>query len=206
MGNGDSSIEVGGEGWLAEYPRYYFEAARKLLNSSDGDLASVALPLVYLQRHCLELMIKDIHLASSFLAAAKLMATGKLVTPERPENKHCLVDLVGALRESLRENGASMPPDLEPLAREMDALEASSPDRYRYAFQFWTKPQKKAGQGPEESFPTAQRLPVKEIQARLELLVSEADIRNEASLIFRLYSDCTTTLNGAVTFDPEIFA
>ena len=128
------------------------------------------------------------------------------MTPERPDNHHKLVDLVVALQNSLREHEISMPPDLEPLATKMDALEESSPDRYRYAFQRWTKKQKKAGQGPDESFPTSQVLPVREIQTRLETLVPIADISTEDSLVFRLYADCATALNaGGNTFDPSIF-
>jgi hypothetical protein len=73
-------------------------------------------------------------------------------------------------------NGPAEPP--------MDALEASSPDRYRYAFQGWTRAQKAKGHGHEESFPTRLHLPVREIQERLQSLVQLADIREEQSLVF----------------------
>ena len=209
MTSTDGSIEIGGEERLPEYPHFYVEAARRLLSASGSDLGPVALPLVYLQRHCLELIIKDIHLASLFLSAAKLTSEGKWVTPERPPEHHRLVDLVVALGQSLGEHSLTMPTGLESLAKEMDALESSSPDRYRYAWTRQTRKQKSCGQGPEESFATPQRLPVREIQIRLEPLALAADIRAEDSLVFKLYSECTTVINlavasGKLSFDPDV--
>ena len=211
MTSTDRSIEIGGADWLPEYPFFYFEAARRLLSASGADLGPVALPLVYLQRQCLELIIKEMHLASLFLSAAKLTSEGKWIAPGRPPELHRLVDLVVALGQSLGEHSLTMPTDLESLAKEMDALESSSPDRYRYAWKRLTKKQKASGQGPEESFATPQRLPVREIQNRLEPLALAADIRKEDSLVFKLYTECTTVLNlnlgvasGEVSFDSDV--
>jgi hypothetical protein len=204
-----ASIEVGGPDRLPEYASFYFEAARRLLVASGADVQPVALPLIYLQRHCLELIIKDLLLASSFLSAAKQMAAGKKAIPERPAASHRLVDLVTDLRASLTGHGIPMPADLEPLARDLDALEGSAPDRYRYAFERWTKDQKAHGLGPDESFPTAQRIPISDLQGRLELVIPVADVRDERSLVFALYSQSTDALNqaaksGNLTLDPKI--
>ena len=189
MSKMDSPIGVLGTDRLPELPRFYFEAASRLLGASDIDLAPVALPLVNLQRHCLELVIKEIHLASSCLPAARLMAKGIWSTPDRPPENHHLSELVDALGESLSAHHLSMPTGLESLAREMDALSAPAPDA---------------------RLPAPQRLPLREIQTRLESLVSTADIFKEDSLVFRLYAECATAINSSLdssdpAFDPEIF-
>jgi hypothetical protein len=194
MTSEDIPIEVGGQDRLPEYARFYFEAARRLLNASGTDLDPVALPLVYLQRHCLELIIKEIHLASSCLADAKRLAEGKQEVVARPPEHHRLVELVDALEKSLSNHGFSAPSDLGLLASEMDTLEEKAPGRYRYAFRRLTKQQKKMGQGPDESFPNPQVLPVREIQARLEPLASAANYREVDSLVFKLCSECTKVL------------
>jgi hypothetical protein len=212
MNSENRVIEIGGEDCLPEYPRAYFEAAQRLLSAPDGELILIALPIIYLQRHCLELIIKDVHLASLFFAAAKHLAAGNRqgLAPNRPPEHHRLVDLVVGLRNSLVEHNVSMPSDLEPLARSMDTIEGTSPDRYRYAFQRWTKEQKLKGEGPEMSFPTPQQLPLREFQARLDALMPVADIRAEDSLVFKFYTESTIVLNqgiasGNLTVDPRIF-
>ncbi len=212
MSSEDSVIEIGGEDCLPEYPRAYFEAAQRLLGAPDGELILIALPLIYLQRHCLELIIKDVHLASLFFAAAKHLAAGNRqgLVPDRPPEHHRLVALVVGLRNSLAEHNIPMPSDLEPLARTMDEIEGTSPDRYRYAFQRWTKAQKSKGEGPKMSFPTPHQLPLREFQARLGALMRVADIRSEDSLVSKFYSESTLVLNlaiasGNLTVDPRIF-
>ena len=140
------------------------------------------------------LIVKEMHLASLFLSAAKLTSEGNGFARAPPRTSSPRRFVV-ALGQSLGEHSLTMPTDLESLAKEMDALESSSPDRYRYAWKRLTKKQKASGQGPEESFATPQRLPVREIQNRLEPLALAADIRKEDSLVFKLYTECTTVLN-----------
>jgi len=186
------TIEVGGQDEPPEYPRYYYEAARRLLSVPDGNLKDVALPIIYLQRHCLELIIKELHLASLYLAAGKRMAAeDTLVTPERPPSKHQLLDIMKGLQDSFKEQHLDLPVDLEAFAQYMDRLEKSSPDRYRYAYESWKKEDKNRGIAPKESFPNVESLPLRAIQGRLESLVRTVDFRDSDSLVMQMYRALT---------------
>lgn len=200
----NDSVEVGGENRLPAYPHFYYEAARRLLESSSSDLEPVALPLIYLQRHCVELAIKEIHLASLFLSnSIKSAKEGRLLPPSWPIGSHCLVDLINQLATSLDEHQIRVPPELQSIAVDMDALEESAPDKYRYAFHLQTKEQKRKGHGPDASFPTPRRLPVHEFQRRLALIVKIVDYHEPESLVMKLYSKSVDALNegGGLQFD-----
>jgi len=195
----DESVTVGGEDWLPEYPRFFFEAARRLLEASGSALDAVALPLVYLQRHCVELVIKEIHLASHFVSAtARSALAGRLLAPEWPPALHGLVDLIALLETSLNEHGIAVPAELKSLASDLDALERKAPDRFRYAFRPWTKQHQKDGRGPDQSFPEAQHLPIAAIQRRLASVIRLADFNETDSLVMTLYQMSTSNLGNAV--------
>ena len=185
---------IGGVWNQPDYQRAYVRAAQILVRESRtaGNFDELAVVCVYLQRHALELAIKD--LIGMFYGIADendLLATitKKNIDSLAPSNgardrlitSHDLDALLRDLRCAHQreiddgEHYLNLPADLAPLVEKFSELERGSPERFRYpivrtpsrggAKNVATQQQKR-----ETSFAAPSVIPVEELQSRLEAL------------------------------------
>ena len=133
---------VGGIWRAPQYALSYLLGARLILEQamSLGHMEEVALPVAFLQRHCLELGLKNlVDLARSVHADAQRLhalqagigASPPLIEPEASWG-HALPKLVIEAREALGAIAYDLPNELATLADDLDAAEDGHPDRFRY--------------------------------------------------------------------------
>src|SRR5205807_636340 len=94
----------GGEEWMPLYSRFYVRAAASLVEQSGrtGNGADdLVLPILYLQRHAVELIIKDAILACFHLDEARFVAGKGERRVKPPAFDHDLPSLVSRLRGAL---------------------------------------------------------------------------------------------------------
>jgi hypothetical protein len=183
------TVTIGGDDWVPLIARFYLEAAHSALASAvtDVQLAAVALPTMYLQRHCLEVMTKDLILACFHVDETSRLGGSDRAQVKPPTWEHDLPTLVDDLRKSLETVGMEASPEvavLTELANTFGALEAGSPERFRY-----DRVEKfKNGVAPPYAFPQQQSVDVGQLQARLEAAYADCgDPLSPKSLCARLY-------------------
>lgn len=186
---------IGGRLRQPNYLRSYLKAARILVQQARASdaLNELAVACAYLQRHALELAIKDLldtlHTIADYTAHLDALnhetaSTAPIPADERSRKTSChdlealRSDLDAALqRQAAGHDPIQMPPDLALLVSEFARIERKRPERFRYP----TVPRqtqqgipKAKGQRPrvvhEQSFRKAVVIPVEDLQTRLEAL------------------------------------
>ncbi len=170
--DGPPIAKVGGFWSHPDYDRSYLLAARYVIECASRDQRQneVALPVAYLQRHALEIALKDLILGARHISADRawleaLKLDGKAPVPQVPKSAfgHQLRALIAELREALAEIGyGDVPAEFVTLADKVLAVEGTDPTRLRYA----------TGVDGKESFPKPVTIPVGETQAELEQIVA----------------------------------
>ena len=157
---------AGGRFRRPPYAAAYVAAARWTLDrAADDDLLDeMAMPITYLQRHSLELIIKDLlGVASDIDASRKHLDTGCHVEVAVPHD-HVLQELAALLLQRLKAVGYDCPPEIVDLAKELSEFEDADETRTRYAT---GKPK---GKYSKSSFPEEVVIPLRAWQERLESL------------------------------------
>jgi hypothetical protein len=166
------SAHFGGTFEGFDFPGYaavYVAAARAVFDAgvagAKREFDHLARPCIYLQRHALELMIKDLRdLALAILESRDAVDTEREYKPPKPTHGHDLVKLVAAATTAVAQAGWTFPDEISRLARELAALEQGDETRLRYA---------KGARGDFEnqrSFSHAVNVPVEDWQRRLEAI------------------------------------
>lgn len=168
--------KIGGSMLQPDIARSYLLAARYVLEGGErsGRLSEVVLPAAYLQRHALEVELKDIIDGAREITADKKWLEGPVSapypTPEPAEQTHDLDKLLGAARTALAEAAQdAMPQSVVDLVSELDKLDNDAPDRLRYRRIKLKKPKGNW----QKSFPEPTRLPVVDTQERFEAIYLE---------------------------------
>ena len=168
-----------------DYFDVYLLAAGQLIERAEHDnrLDEMAVPCFYLQRHTLELAIKELvkrlHRLDYGDVVVKMMREGldhRAHLPVQVRTIHKLTALVEDLRSLVYRRGYAFPAVLEALARDFDAVEDGDETRSRY-------PAGKGGKNFEKkyalgSYPEEVVVPLKAWQVRLEAI--EADSMHES--------------------------
>jgi hypothetical protein len=199
-------VTIGGEDWMPLYSRFYLTAAQTLITvSGDNVLSDVALPILYVQRHCLELVIKDLILGCFHLAEALNAAGTERIEVNPPPWDHDLLALVDVLQRALL--GVKFRPDQElsailQLAKQLAALERGSPERFRYVS---VEPFRKQRRAPPTGFPNVCLADLGGLQRDLaNVYLICADIENRVSLWRRLYDAAGTSMANAMNEDAAV--
>jgi hypothetical protein len=153
-----------------EYEWAYLAAARLVLDSASDEkrLRFLAMPVAYLQRHTLEVLLKEtIHHANWIIWAKQRLARAPHATewPAPVPMKHALSALARHANKRLHEIGLQLPDGVDGLCAEMEVIEDGDETRLRY-------PRGKTGR---DSFPMSERIPLGSWQTRLESLKGEFD-------------------------------
>jgi len=148
----------------------YLFAARHVLEGAERErrLNEVALPAAYLQRHALEVALKDtigtafaIKRDEGWLEGLKRDPKARPASPREIPFTHDLKRLLGILREALAAIGfGDVPAQIVALAERLGAVEQFEPTRFRYL----------TLKGGARSFPEPVLLLVGETQDLLEAL------------------------------------
>lgn len=172
----DGTLTVGGF-WHQPFSsdRGYLQAARTLIDHGRPEL--IGLPVAYLQRHALELLLKALIEIVWVIRTERDWVAAGPGSPRPPDppplHEHPFPVLLGVLKEALADIGFETPDDFDQVAALFDDLEAveapdgtkrSHPDRLRYG----TIGPAKAS---FDSFPKPVTIPLRERQERLEALV-----------------------------------
>ena len=150
----------------------YLLSARYVIEASQRDrcLSEVALPAAYLQRHAMEVALKDI--LATVYGIGRYRSWRELL--ERDPNalapveklvpfEHSLLLLRDALQKELNEQGLEAGSEaVEGICERLAVAENGAPDRYRY------NKVKQKGKPLEDAFPEQVLLPVVEMQRDLE--------------------------------------
>lgn len=182
-------VIIGGTFRAPSYYESYLYAAHVVLKDavSQNRVAAMAIPILYLQRHALELVLKDLTREARLLrwCRASLDAGYWLKPPKPPKRTHHLAKLLKAARSAVAETRFRFPSELpamvERLRRiELNALPGSSfredetdPTVLRYS--------RASGGQPSFGAPIILNLP--ELQEQFERLDEEL---SEAEGIFEL--------------------
>jgi hypothetical protein len=153
----------------------------------------MAMPCVYLQRHALELALKDL-LGMAYEVAEYCKDSHPGLLPSKGARKrlatsHCLhsllLDLEAVLARELSAGFSypSIPQDLRPLVLDLAEIEAGEASRLRYAS---VSDRSSGVQVP--SFPVERTIPVVHLQARL-VRVIESLFDSDPCLASELYTD-----------------
>lgn len=184
--------DIGGLFWMARYRDSYLRAGRVLVDASRaaGSFDGVAIPVLYLQRHTLELGLK--YLLGMVVSAAEYNQAEHPVlasTAKVPVWGHGLRrDLFDPIQVGLRELAAvgieypRLPASLETLVDEFEALEERDETRLRY---------EQVGKGPKTrpSFPNKISVPIEHLQNELESIMETMFDEAGESLVQQLYRD-----------------
>lgn len=173
-----ASTQVGGWMRTPNLGLSYLFAAHRLLRKAGEHrkLAETALPIRYLQRHALELELKEaINTAYAVKADERFLdALGKDSQTPWPERQfandqtHDLDVLVNELDAALAAiDEGKTPDDVREVAAKITRIEGKKADRWRYLT--LKRPKKKPkDEFPEQSFPTPRLMRLGEIQDELE--------------------------------------
>jgi hypothetical protein len=180
----EGMARVGGRGRIF-YDDAYVRSARLILDetASRNALEDLAMPCVYLQRHALELMLKDLIDAICYLEACddalsnsavvnveKLREKGMLRLSKKDQEllrSHRLLDLATKANELLAKYDEALPESIFALARDLHAFESGDETRVRYPRG------KPSGAYAHASFPAEVRIPLRDWQGRLELVLRD---------------------------------
>ncbi|MGH7434258.1 MAG: hypothetical protein ACRENE_01125 [Polyangiaceae bacterium] len=186
--DGRPVAKVGGFWRSCEYGLAYLLAARYVVDSAEADKRQneTALPAVHLQRHALEVALKDLIATARAVKADGAWLEALKSEPHAPRpavapvpRKHDLAKLVGLLRESLSEIGyGDVPATFLSVAERIKAIERDDPSRLRYA----------TDSHDEESFRERILIPIGELQDELE-----------AAFDAHLYLDSTFQIDNLAT-------
>jgi hypothetical protein len=183
-------VLIGGRWWFAHYAEFYFEAADRLTAAvSSRTLEIVAVPVLYLQRHCVELIIKDLILGCFHVDEAGEIAgeNGPRIGP--PDFDHDFETLLTDLTDAIAVIGyadASELDGLRTLAARLSAIEAGSAERFRYIYVRKFKNRT----APPASFERVTPIPLLDLQEELTRVFRSCDdIKDPKSLISQLYDE-----------------
>jgi hypothetical protein len=184
----DGAVTIGGMFGQPDLARSYLLAARMTIDIavSGNRLPDVALPVAYLQRHALELAIKDLLTAAYEIAADDAWVTAlakdhsaERTTPEAVPTRHDLFFLLNRLRSALDAIGhGPVPPAIEQLVTRLHAKERVMTDE-EAAAQSHARRQRVSAHDPSRlryerltsgapSFPDSTRFDIAETQRLLE--------------------------------------
>lgn len=159
----------------------YFRAAQCLLaaNHQRADLTEVALPILFLMRHAIEVALKDLLLTYDDIETdqGRLDAHDGGPPKARPRPAREIEETTRThdLKKLLDWVKAWMPdyvtPEWQDLVREVERHEQGAPDRFRYSAVRDNKSTKKK---MVPSFPALTRIPVREIMVRVEQFMKQA--------------------------------
>lgn len=172
-------VTVGGMFGQPDYPAGYFAATRLLMES--GDVKALAMPILYLQRHTVELIIKSILTGAYSLIESKQRlqrAKGESVLDFtiKPTKGHRLGQLLDDAERALAALGYmdTPSPGMRDLVNLIESLEGGNETRWRYdtlnngarSFPYQWPP----------SHNDMVTLPIHEIQDRLTRIVEEEQL------------------------------
>lgn len=169
-----NTVKVGG---LINPPRYlesYYEATRILMENDRVD--SLAMPILYLQRHTIELLLKELlNGAQSVIEMKQQIQQAKRQTLMRYRKKgikgHDLKTLLSDAEAALVALEWPVPiPGLGELVKRFDDIEQGDETRWRYATLKDSKPSMPCGLSEYVE------LPIYEIQQRLNKIAKEEQI------------------------------
>jgi|GEM_PF-3267336 len=186
-----ATIRVGGDAWhWNSYPDAYFQASTQLFNALQdrGDWNRLAKPLLFLQRHTLEITIKE----TLHICEAAIVARGGTPPVRKQNPSHDLRQTQKELRDAMRAAGVEQdwPTDLDHLVDEfvkIDAAGGASTDtkinasRLRYSTTQLGAP----------SFSSPFYVDIRDIQNRLWRLLF-ATVENGRSFVFTLQAEATS--------------
>jgi hypothetical protein len=194
-----SAVRIGGPLSLMLFSKQYLTLAeRGLKEDPTGTAADVVLSVVYVQRHCLELIMKDLVLACFHISELQPLAGEPYAAVDPPGWGHEFERLVPNLKKALASVGYASAPEILPLATLAEQyvnLERGSRERFRYAHvdKFVN------GKAPPHSFEHPVNIPVHDLQADLRQVYRDcADIDNEKSLYIQLYEESGALFQKAV--------
>jgi hypothetical protein len=181
------------------FSKQYLELAeRGLKDHGAGGAADVVLSVVYVQRHCLELIVKDLMLACFHISELQAFAGEPPGNLKPPGWGHEFESLVPSLEKTLAAVGYTSAPEVPPLAalaQKYFDLERGSPERFRYA----TVGKFVNGKAPPHSFEKPIEIPVHDLQLELRRVHRDCgDIDNEKSLYIQLYEETEALFQKAV--------
>jgi len=174
--NEHPKVKVGGLFHQPDYLAAYHKATRHLMQV--GQIDELAMPILYLQRHTLELLLKTLRDGAEEAIEAKQQiqqAKGLPVVPHSTAKKrknHGLGDLLKEAEAALSALGWSVPvPGLRELVALCQSVEGDDETRWRYA----------TGKKGQRSFPVGLseprvELPVFEIQYRLNQIAEDEQV------------------------------
>jgi len=205
------NVLIGGIWSQPYYAGSYLQAAKALVEKAHGSrqLELVAVPILYLQRHTLELVLKDLlHLMFELYDNDKYVERVTSVAPrvqpppknelDRSQGSHDLAALASDVRRTHARYCAGgydlrpISPKLDALVAEFAALEKNDPTRLRYStvkVEDKTASKQASRKRPKvlaRSFDSEVMIEVVRLQADLESLMEELQ-RPEDSLFFDLY-------------------
>lgn len=170
-------ITVGGMFGQPDYPAGYFAATRLLMES--GDVETLAMPILYLQRHTVELIIKSILTGAYSVIESKqrlqrVKGEPVLSFTIKSTKGHGLGKLLDDAERALATLGYSEIPGMRDLVNLIASLEGGDETRWRYdtlnsgalSFPYEWPP----------SHSDTVTLPIHEIQDRLTRIVEEEQL------------------------------
>jgi hypothetical protein len=169
---------VGGSFEGACFPGYsqaYVRAARAVLDAgvTREDLNTLARPCVYLQRHAVELHVKELcNAADEIFRRCEAYRTGTKYEAATPIRGHSLMTLISAARLKLAacDNPKWLvPEDLVQLAQELTDFEGTVETTLRYA----------RTAKNESSFPEQKTARARDWQCRLERISEDLTVRDD---------------------------
>jgi len=190
----DGVVTFGGEAnYLIHWRLSYLQAASILLKSEH--VPRVVMPVAYLQRHALELALKDlIHLARAVKEQEDALSQPRSPQhgPHKPVKGHVLRELMNLLTQALSNVQVELPSavaDLVTLFEKSEILETREgdtetfPERWRYALM---------SKGGHEAFSSvdpgrAEELPIRQRQEQMEAFF-EAHLTTQGGLLDVLFS------------------
>ncbi|RYZ42731.1 MAG: hypothetical protein EOO71_06730 [Myxococcaceae bacterium] len=171
--------------------------------TTTENVQRLVLPVLYVQRHCLEIIIKDLILACFHIDEARSISGDIRVGIKPPDFNHDLVQLAENLEERLGRlqiDARAQITQIQALAKSFSTLENGSPERFRYAY----VEKFKEGQAPPFGFPNELFVPIHVLQAGLkETHEACAKIDNPSSLFRKLYEAAGNAITP--TLSPKDF-
>lgn len=167
--DGPAAAEVGGMWGQPNLGLAYLLAARHVIAEGEREqrLREVALPVAFLQRHAMELALKDlletayeIQRDRGWLAALQQDSDAEPGVRKTAPFKHDFKKLRKLVRGALKAIGFDLPDDIDAMTMKLGTVEMFDPSRFRYL----------TGADGEKSFPESEVLHVGQVQADLEAL------------------------------------
>lgn len=181
------TVRIGGLWWWNSNRESYLAAADVILEHGRkaGTLPSLVMPVLYLQRHGLELVLK--HVLEMVVDVAKFRQADSPALAQIAKFQvwgHNLGILLRRLRDALEAHAANghpyppLPADLDALVNEYEILEGQDHSRLRYD---WI--------GERRSFPEEIVVPAGELQSRLRAVADSLFAEGPDGIAEALYND-----------------